>query len=113
MSAPVTARVSGPGRARARASMARSIAPATAAWPALGAAMDEAHDHLAALGVSTPGLDALVAAARAAGALGAKLTGGGGGGAVIALAPGREDAVVAAWRALGKDGFITTVGAST
>ncbi|MBK9032445.1 MAG: mevalonate kinase [Myxococcales bacterium] len=81
------------------------------AWPALGAAMDEAHAHLAALGVSTPGLDAMVAAARAAGALGAKLTGGGGGGAVIALAPGREDAVVAAWAALGATGFVTTVGA--
>ncbi len=81
-----------------------------ARWPELGARMNAAHEALAALGVSTPGLDAMVAAARDAGALGAKLTGGGGGGAVIALAPGGEAAVLAAWRALGKDGFVTTVG---
>ena len=42
----------------------------------------------AALRVSGPELDALVHTARAAGAIGAKLTGAGGGGAVIALAPG-------------------------
>jgi hypothetical protein len=29
---------------------------------------------------------------------------------VIALAPDRADAVVAAWRALGADGFVTTLG---
>ncbi len=76
----------------------------------LGAIFAEAHQRLARLGVSAPVLDQLVAAATAAGAAGAKLTGGGGGGAVIALAPGREDAVLAGWRALGKDGFIATVG---
>lgn len=81
-------------------------------WAGLGAHLDAAHAELAALGVSTPGLDAMVAAARAAGALGAKLTGGGGGGAVIAVAPGREDAVLAAWRALGKDGFVAAAGAA-
>lgn len=57
-----------------------------AAWPALGRAMDANHALLAEVGVSTPGLDALVSAARQAGAMGAKLTGGGLGGAVIALA---------------------------
>ena len=36
--------------------------------------------------MSAPEVEALVAAARGAGALGAKLTGGGAGGAVIALA---------------------------
>ncbi len=51
----------------------------------LGILFDEAHAHLAALGVSTPALDALCAKLRAAGALGAKLTGAGGGGAVIAV----------------------------
>ena len=76
----------------------------------LGAIFADAHLRLGRLGVSTPDLDAMVAAARAAGATGAKLTGGGGGGAVIALAPGREDAVLAAWRAMGKDGFVTAVG---
>ncbi len=86
------------------------LAAGAAGWPALGAALDEGHRHLAGLGVSTARLDALVAGARGAGALGAKLTGGGGGGAVIALAPDRADAVVAAWRALGADGFVTTLG---
>ncbi|MCB9574858.1 MAG: hypothetical protein H6709_22525 [Kofleriaceae bacterium] len=79
--------------------------------PRLGALFDGAHAHLAALGLSTPALDALVADARGAGALGAKLTGAGGGGAVIALAPGREADVLAAWRARGKLGFACTVGA--
>jgi mevalonate kinase len=53
----------------------------------LGAAMDDNHALLGAIGVSTPTLDGLCDAAREAGALGAKLTGGGLGGAVIALAP--------------------------
>jgi mevalonate kinase len=78
--------------------------------PGLGALLDEAHDRLAALGVSTPALDELVAAARAAGALGAKLTGAGGGGAVIALAPGREGAVADAWRARGTQALACRVG---
>ncbi|MCL1871908.1 MAG: mevalonate kinase [Promicromonosporaceae bacterium] len=53
---------------------------------AVGAAMDQAHALLSTLGVSSPALDHLVAHARRAGALGAKLTGGGRGGCVIALA---------------------------
>lgn len=77
---------------------------------ALGAAMNRAHGLLADLGVSTPALDALCEAARAAGADGAKLTGAGGGGAVIAVAPpGREPAVLAAWKQAGVDGFVATV----
>lgn len=77
----------------------------------VGGAMDRAHAVLAELGVSTPRLDALCEAARAAGAHGAKLTGAGGGGAVIALAPrDREQAVLAAWRAAGAPGFVATVG---
>ena len=47
--------------------------------------MDENHRLLQEIGVSCPELDALVAAARAAGALGAKLSGGGRGGNMIAL----------------------------
>lgn len=77
---------------------------------ALGEIFVDAHARLSSLGVSAPVLDAMVAAAGGAGASGAKLTGGGGGGAVIALAPGREDAVIAAWRAIGKNGFVTEVG---
>lgn len=79
----------------------------------LGGAMDRAHAVLGGLGVSTPQLDALCAAARTAGAHGAKLTGAGGGGAVIAIAPrDREAAVLAAWRAAGVTGFVATVGAT-
>ncbi|NLY92628.1 MAG: mevalonate kinase [Myxococcales bacterium] len=53
---------------------------------ALGRAMDENHAHLAELGLSTPALDEIVRTARAAGALGAKLTGSGGGGCAVVLA---------------------------
>ncbi len=70
------------------AALARASRDALVAahWPALGRAMDANHALLAEAGVSTAGLEALVSAARRAGALGAKLTGGGLGGAVIALA---------------------------
>lgn len=60
--------------------------------PALGAAMDRAHEVLAALELSLPVLEELTAAAREAGALGAKLTGGGLGGCVIALAGDKASA---------------------
>lgn len=53
----------------------------------LGPLMNENHAHLQALTVSSPELDRLTEAARAAGALGAKLSGGGRGGNIIALAP--------------------------
>lgn len=76
----------------------------------LGALMDAAHAHLAAVGVSSPALDTLVAVARGAGALGAKLTGAGGGGAVIALGGGREHDIVAAWQRAGYEGFVCRVG---
>ena len=56
----------------------------------LGACMNDAHERLSECGVSTPALDGLVHAARAAGALGAKLTGAGGGGAIVALTPGPD-----------------------
>ncbi len=51
----------------------------------LGALMNDNHALLQQLGVSTPGLDRLVQAARDAGAHGAKLTGSGGGGFTVAL----------------------------
>jgi mevalonate kinase len=64
--------------------------------------MNRAHTLLSDLGVSTPQLDSLCAAARAAGAHGAKLTGAGGGAAVIAIAPReREAAILAAGRQSG------------
>ena len=54
-------------------------------WGALGAAMNRAHVRLAILGVSTPAIEEVCRSARAAGALGAKLTGAGLGGAVLVL----------------------------
>jgi mevalonate kinase len=78
----------------------------------LGRILDASHGLLAALRVSSPELDALVHDARAAGAIGAKLTGAGGGGAVIALAPGHERDVLARWRAAGFDGFLAEIAAT-
>jgi mevalonate kinase len=87
-----------------------TVALRAADLAALGAAMNRAHRVLGELGVSTPRLDALCAAARAAGAAGAKLTGAGGGGAIIAVAArDRESAVLAAWKQAGVDGFVATV----
>lgn len=54
---------------------------------ALGKAMNENHALLDEIGVGSPELDRLCAAARRAGALGAKLSGGGRGGNMIALTP--------------------------
>lgn len=59
----------------------------------LGAAMNICHGLLNAIGVSTPELENMVAMARDAGALGAKLTGAGGGGSIVALCPGKVDTV--------------------
>ncbi len=77
---------------------------------ALGAAMLENQACLGELGVSIPEIERMVSLALEAGALGAKLTGAGGGGGVIALAPGREAEVAAAWRAAGFAAFVTAVG---
>jgi mevalonate kinase len=55
----------------------------------VGRMMDENHGLLQAMGVSSPRLDSLVAAARSQGALGAKLSGAGRGGNVIALVSSR------------------------
>jgi mevalonate kinase len=64
---------------------AARVAICTGQTEALGLLMDRNHALLQEIGVSCPELDALVAAARAAGALGAKLSGGGRGGNMIAL----------------------------
>ena len=61
---------------------------------ALGRLFDLAHGMLAGLRLSTLELERLVHGARAAGAIGAKLTGAGGGGAVIALAPSHRQDVL-------------------
>lgn len=67
----------------------------------LGGLLSENHALLQRLGVSSEELDALVMAARHAGALGAKMTGGGGGGCMVALAfeedvPAISEALMAA-----------------
>jgi mevalonate kinase len=78
----------------------------------LGRVFDAAHGLLAALRVSSPELERLVSDARAAGAVGAKLTGAGGGGAVIALAPGHERDVLRRWKDAGFEGFTTEIAAA-
>jgi mevalonate kinase len=77
---------------------------------AIGTIMQRAQEILGGLGLSTRALDIMVDTALRAGAFAAKLTGAGGGGAIIALAPGRTDEVVAAWRALGREAFAVTAG---
>lgn len=80
-------------------------------WPELGALLDRNHELLGQLGVSTPELDAACRMARAAGALGAKLTGGGGGGCVLALAgDGGTARLLEAWREAGLSCFDASVG---
>jgi mevalonate kinase len=74
---------------------------------AIGRLMNENHELLVALGVSSPELDALVKAARAGGALGAKLSGAGWGGNALALVePGRMPAIASAMREAGAIGTI-------
>jgi mevalonate kinase len=75
----------------------------------LGRCFDMAQGVLSGLGVSSPEIETLCAGARAAGAIGAKLTGAGGGGAVIALAPSHTADVIDRWRRDGFSGFITTI----
>jgi galactokinase len=69
----------------------------------LGALLDASHRGLAGdYEVSHPAVDALVAAARRAGALGARIVGAGFGGSAIALTThDRADALAAALRAAG------------
>ena len=61
-------------------------------WQALGALMNENHEIVAKFGGSGPPNERLIAAARAAGAYGAKLAGAGGGGTILALVPDMEAA---------------------
>ncbi len=77
---------------------------------ALGPLMDENHTLLQQMGVSCPTLDRLVAAARAAGAAGAKLSGGGRGGNIIALVPSAApEAAPSIARALETAGAVRTI----
>lgn len=71
----------------------------------VGMLMNINHGLLEAIGVSTSRLSQMVYAARSAGALGSKITGAGGGGCIIALAPEREEEVIAALKAIGVSAF--------
>lgn len=64
----------------------------------VGELMNINHGLLDSLGVSNYRLNEIVYVARAAGALGSKLTGAGGGGAVIALAPNTQERVEVAMK---------------
>lgn len=75
----------------------------------LGPLMNENHDLLQQMGVSSPELDALVEAARSAGALGSKLSGAGRGGSMIALVtPEVSNTVTTALLNAGAVGTIVT-----
>lgn len=75
----------------------------------LGPMMNENHALLQELAVSSAELDALVAAAREAGALGVKLSGGGRGGNMVALADElTADKVVVALQSAGATNTIIT-----
>lgn len=76
----------------------------------LGHLLDRNQELLEALGVSSPALERLIAAARAAGAYGAKLSGGGGGGIMLALVTEERQAqVCAALAAAGAARVLQTV----
>lgn len=76
---------------------------------AIGKLMDQNQELLARLGVSSPELERLIAAARQAGALGAKLSGAGWGGNMIALVrPETAAAVAGALTEAGAAGVIVT-----
>ncbi|TFC35506.1 hydroxymethylglutaryl-CoA reductase, degradative [Cryobacterium sp. TMT2-14] len=76
----------------------------------LGELMNINQGLLNALQVSSPEIESLVAIARRAGALGAKLTGGGGGGAMIAIAePGGTEPIITAMRSAGYTTYLTEI----
>jgi mevalonate kinase len=76
---------------------------------ALGQLLDLNHTLLSSLMLCTTKLDAMCQAARAAGALGAKMTGAGGGGCMFALAA-KPDSAERVREALGADAFVAEVG---
>lgn len=82
-------------------------------WESVGRLMDLNHALLQQMTVSSPELDLLVEAARAAGALGAKLSGGGRGGNMIALVEtDQAQAVSSSLKEAGaKNTIVTQVGA--
>ena len=82
-------------------SRAGAVALVEADYAELGLLMNVCHGLLNAIQVSTPELESMVSIARAAGAVGAKLTGGGGGGSIVALCPDATDSVQSALETAG------------
>jgi mevalonate kinase len=78
----------------------------------LGELLNENHELLKHLSVSTEAIELACALARDAGALGAKLTGAGGGGAVVALVQSDPEPVLSAWRNRALHCFCCTVEAT-
>jgi mevalonate kinase len=80
----------------------------------LGPLMNNNHDLLVELGISTPELDHLISTARKSGALGAKLSGGGLGGHIIALVEDQANQIEVDLMAAGAiSTLVTSVGASS
>ena len=77
---------------------------------ALGQLLDLNHSILSSLMLCTSKLDEMCQTARAAGALGAKMTGAGGGGCMFALAP-KEDQALHLCEVLGPEAFLAEVSA--
>ncbi len=74
---------------------------------AIGKLLDAHHEILRdKLGISTPKIESMIAAAKGAGARGCKINGSGLGGTMIAYAPGREEQVAEAVRKLDADAYI-------
>jgi galactokinase len=75
----------------------------------IGSLLDAHHkmlrDHL---GISTPKIEAMIDAAKKAGAKGCKINGSGGGGTMIAYAPGCEEKVAEEVRKLEADAYIVS-----
>jgi mevalonate kinase len=78
----------------------------------IGELMNENHQLLQEIEVSSKELNLLVDVACKHGAFGAKLTGGGGGGCMVALTPGKElqDKVANAIKSLGFEVLSTKIG---
>ena len=82
-------------------SQAGAAALAASDYSDLGMLMNICHGLMNAIEVSTAELESMISIARAAGAVGAKVTGAGGGGSIVALCPGSAVEVSAALRASG------------
>jgi len=77
----------------------------------IGSMLDEHHALLRdGLGRSTPKIESLISAAKAAGAFGCKINGSGGGGTILAYAPGNEVRVAEAITKAGGVPYPTKIG---